>query len=98
MRSTAALLLIGSEIANGTVQDRHAKVLSSRLSAVGIHVHSICIVGDGEEIEGEIRRFSGPDRKGEVDHDGNGVSNTGIAFRRYFFKHCRTRGILENKS
>ena len=55
----AALLLIGSEIADGKVQDRHAKLLSSRLSAKGISVHSICIVPDGNEIEGEISRLSG---------------------------------------
>ena len=52
------MLLIGSEITNGTIQDRHAKLLSSLLSAKGIHVHSISIVGDGKEIEGEILRLS----------------------------------------
>ena len=54
----ASLLLIGSEIASGKIQDSHAKKLSALLSRRGIEVRSICIVPDSEGIDVEIRRLA----------------------------------------
>lgn len=54
----AALLLIGSEIASGKIQDSHAKKLSALLSGRGIEVRFICIVPDSEAIDADIRRLA----------------------------------------
>lgn len=57
--SKAALLLIGSEITTGRIQDTHGKRLSSLLVSRGFEIHSISIVPDAKEIDADIRRLAG---------------------------------------
>jgi len=57
-KTRAALLLIGSEITTGKIQDAHGKRLSSLLTMRGIDVHSISILPDSKEIDKDIERLA----------------------------------------
>ncbi|MFP4363005.1 MAG: CinA family nicotinamide mononucleotide deamidase-related protein [Spirochaetia bacterium] len=47
---SAVILCIGSELTEGTIQDKHAKYLSSFLTKVGLFIRSISFLPDDREI------------------------------------------------
>jgi nicotinamide-nucleotide amidase len=53
----AALLLIGTELTTGKIQDTHGKYLSSLLTERGFHVTSVTMVPDGLGIRREVKRL-----------------------------------------
>lgn len=55
--STAALLLIGTEITRGEISDTHGRTLSSLLTSYGIEVTTISIIPDGRHIQAEVGRL-----------------------------------------
>ena len=48
----AALILIGTEITRGIIQDKHSQLVGKNLTSIGIHMSQIAAVPDDGTIEG----------------------------------------------
>ena len=55
----SAIVLVGTELTAGTIQDIHGKYLASLLTALGFSVEYIVIVPDGPAITAELVRCAG---------------------------------------
>ena len=51
MIDTAALIIIGTELTRGIIQDRHGQFVSKALSSLGIHMTQIVAIPDDGTIE-----------------------------------------------
>ena len=55
----AEIIVIGTELTRGIIQDKHGMVISHELTAIGVHVSEIIVLPDDGSIESVLKKAIG---------------------------------------